>query len=217
MEESGYLPEYINTTTIGARIYHRAPYQTHAKHTLETVTDPRVSLILRWQAAVFIPTCLEAVGCSPRRQYFLYPIKVVQHCPRVGKSLLHEHDDHRYAIPCAHRHAIPCVNRCLALYDVLVQVGTGFHGTLAGNAYCFSKRILDEIRAFKGMEAAEEDDDEPPGDGLATHQAVIPVSSIIQAHCYRLTRRITHPLEYLSDLCRIPYNKQDTTHPGKFS
>ena len=54
------------------------------------------------------------------------------------------------------------------LYDV--QVGTGFHGTLAGNAYCFSKKILDEIRAFKGMEAAEPDEDEPADDGSRARQ-----------------------------------------------
>lgn len=55
-----------------------------------------------------------------------------------------------------------------------MQVGTGFHGTLAGNAYCFSKKILDEIRAFKGMEAAEEEEAEQAGDGSPTHQAIIP-------------------------------------------
>lgn len=40
------------------------------------------------------------------------------------------------------------------------KVGTGFHGTLAGNVYSSSKKVLDEIRAFKGMPPDDSDDDE---------------------------------------------------------
>lgn len=45
------------------------------------------------------------------------------------------------------------------------QVGTGFHGTLAGNVYCSSSRVLDDIRAFKGMQPAVEAE-VPEGDDL---------------------------------------------------
>lgn len=48
------------------------------------------------------------------------------------------------------------------------QVGTGFHGTLSGNVYCSSAKILDDIRAFKGMPPAVEaegDDQEEAGQG----------------------------------------------------
>lgn len=54
------------------------------------------------------------------------------------------------------------------------KVGTGFHGTLSGNVYCSSKKILDHIRAFKGMEPAEaegEDEGEAGRDETATPQA----------------------------------------------
>lgn len=50
------------------------------------------------------------------------------------------------------------------------QVGTGFHGTLAGNVYCSSARVLDDIRALKGMQPAVEaegDDQEEAGQGDA--------------------------------------------------
>lgn len=39
-------------------------------------------------------------------------------------------------------------------------MGTGFHGTLAGNVYSSSKKILDEIRAFKGLPPDDSDGDE---------------------------------------------------------
>ncbi|CAM9132274.1 unnamed protein product, partial [Ectocarpus sp. 12 AP-2014] len=56
------------------------------------------------------------------------------------------------------------------------KVGTGFHGTLAGNVYLSSKKVLDDIRVFKGMEPApaeedeedqDEDEDEDEGEGEA--------------------------------------------------
>ena len=43
-------------------------------------------------------------------------------------------------------------------------MGTGFHGTLAGNVYCSSKKVLDDIRAFKGMQPAVEEE-EAAGEG----------------------------------------------------
>lgn len=39
-------------------------------------------------------------------------------------------------------------------------MGTGFHGTLSGNVYCSRKSILDEIRAYKGMEPAREEEED---------------------------------------------------------
>lgn len=42
------------------------------------------------------------------------------------------------------------------------------HGTLAGNVYCFSEKVLDEIRSLKGMEPAKPDQDEL-GDGTSTN------------------------------------------------
>eukprot|EP00752_Nemacystus_decipiens_P002251 g2132.t2 len=54
------------------------------------------------------------------------------------------------------------------------KVGTGFHGTLAGNVYCSSTKILDDIRAFKGMQPvieAEEDDQDGAGQGDAGRSA----------------------------------------------
>lgn len=57
------------------------------------------------------------------------------------------------------------------------KVGTGFHGTLAGNVYLSSKKVLDDIRVFKGMEPApaeedEEDQDEDEGEGEAASPQV---------------------------------------------
>lgn len=98
---------------------------------------------------------------------------------RQGLAVLHPSDQGQasltiqQSVRCRLSYALP------RLYDVLVQVGTGFHGTLAGNAYCFSKRILDEIRAFKGMEPAEVDEDELTGDVSATRQARIPDSATV--------------------------------------
>lgn len=49
--------------------------------------------------------------------------------------------------------------RCRAVVNCWYQqVGTGFHGTLAGNVYCSSTKVLDDIRAFKGMQPAVEAD-----------------------------------------------------------
>lgn len=56
-----------------------------------------------------------------------------------------------------------------ALLLACSQVGTGFHGTLPGNVYCFRPHILDDIRAFKGMEPAPQD--EPTEDVLNTSTA----------------------------------------------
>lgn len=56
-----------------------------------------------------------------------------------------------------------------ALFLACSQVGTGFHGTLPGNVYCFRPHILDDIRAFKGMEPAPQD--EPTEDVLNTSTA----------------------------------------------
>lgn len=45
------------------------------------------------------------------------------------------------------------------------KVGTGFHGTLSGNVYRSRKTVLDEIRAYKGMEVVREEDDEDDENG----------------------------------------------------
>lgn len=40
-----------------------------------------------------------------------------------------------------------------------IQIGTGFHGTLAGNVYCTSGKLLDDIRKFKGMPPVRSDEE----------------------------------------------------------
>lgn len=63
---------------------------------------------------------------------------------------------------------------CVCVFSLPNKVGTGFHGTLSGNVYCSSKRILDDIRAFKGMEPAEaegEDEDKAGRSETSTPQA----------------------------------------------
>lgn len=45
------------------------------------------------------------------------------------------------------------------------KVGTGFHGTLSGNVYRSRKAVLDEVRAYKGMEVVREENDEDDEDG----------------------------------------------------
>lgn len=72
-----------------------------------------------------------------------------------------------------------CLKPCRLLF-AWSKVGTGFHGTLSGNVYCSSKRILDDIRAFKGMEPAEADEDETGRDETATPQARR--SSCVRSH-----------------------------------
>lgn len=120
--------------------------------------------------------------------YIVWPINVLQHCIRVSK-ITTEHEEQPVGT------LIHWFARCLACK----QVGTGFHGTLAGNAYCMSKRILDEIRAFKGMEAAEEDEDEPAGDVSATHQVIIYMVTRNKVTLLPNSTHDTRPLELVSE------------------
>ncbi|CAM9445026.1 unnamed protein product, partial [Ectocarpus sp. 12 AP-2014] len=66
------------------------------------------------------------------------------------------------------------------------KVGTGFHGTLAGNVYLSSKKVLDDIRVFKGMEPApaeedEEDQDEDEDEGEGEGEAASSQADVLNA------------------------------------
>lgn len=77
-------------------------------------------------------------------------------------------------------------------------MGTGFHGTLAGNVYHCRKNIFDDIRAYKGMEPAlpeEEEADDGEDHDAASREEVRREHRYMYTPCWnRFSRaRNSHP------------------------